>query len=147
MTRKYLSASADTRVTFVCADRSSQRKWDSLEAVREPIVTVDNPFHALQLLADQGSRYGWEVSRVIIDQDVAELGFLEFLAQVPHTFRGDILFLATPRRAFLSAVGRQDDRVLYALTAPDVDFYLSTTLLSASAPQEKLTATQLSVAC
>lgn len=142
--RNSSSSFRDIRVTFICSDVNSDHEWQSIERAKEPLVRVENPFHALQLLADQGARYGWEVSRVIIDQDIAELGFLEFLARLPHGFRGDVLFIANERRAFLSAVGRHDDRVLYALTTSDLSFYLETTLFE---PQAAAAVRQFELAC
>lgn len=121
---------AETRVTFVCSDSTARIQWHDIDAPQEPLVRLGNPFQALRMLGDGGARYGWEISRVIIDQDVEELGFLEFLSRLPKHFRGDVLFLANDRRAFLSAMGRHDDRVLYALTREDVDFYISTMLAS-----------------
>lgn len=150
MQKRFIPAQADTRVTFVCSDRTSRFEWTEIDNAAEPIVAVDNLFHALQLLGGEGADYGWEVSRVIVDQDVAELGFLEFLSHVPHSFRGDILFIANSRRAFLSAVGRQEGRVLYALTPADLDFYLATMLIgsgSTSSMAFNAPPNALSVAC
>jgi hypothetical protein len=65
-----------------------------------------------------------EVVRVILDQSVDADRFLDFLSRIPAGFRGDILFIASEDRGFLSAVGRRDERVIYRLGREDVLFYL-----------------------
>jgi hypothetical protein len=65
-----------------------------------------------------------EVVRVIMDQSVDADRFLDFLASIPAGFRGDILFIASEDHGYLSAVGRQDERVIYRLGREDMLFYL-----------------------
>lgn len=143
MKRRFLQKT-DVRVSFICCDRSARRDW-SFDRSSEPLVALDDPLQAIELLAHAPDEYGWDVSRVIIDQQLGELEFLEFLAQVPQSFRGDILFIANGQRAFLSAVGRHADRILYALSCADVDFYLATTLSQQAGLRQRLA--PLRVAC
>lgn len=121
---------AEARVTFVCSDFTARMQWYDLEALNEPLGTPGNPFQALKLSSDGGAGYGWEISGVVIDHDVEELGILEFVSRLPRHFRGDVLFFANDRRAFLSVMGRFNERVLYALVRDEIDFYISTILAS-----------------
>lgn len=66
-----------------------------------------------------------EVVRIVFDQSIDAEGWLEFLSDLPSGTRGDILFIAASGKAFLSAVGRGDERVIYKLMDADLGFYLS----------------------
>jgi hypothetical protein len=65
-----------------------------------------------------------EVVRVIFDQSIDAERYLDFLATIPAGFRGDLLLISGEDRAYLSAVGRQDERVIYRLCREDLRFYL-----------------------
>ncbi len=73
-----------------------------------------------------------DVERVIIDRCASADEYLQFLASLPHEIAGDVMLVQQDGAAFLSSVGRGGDRVLYALAAGDVDFYLKTHGLAAN---------------
>ncbi len=73
-----------------------------------------------------------DVERIILDRSASANDFLQLLASIPALI-ADILLLGPHGGGFLSAAGRGGDRVLYALSADDVDFYLQTHELSAQA--------------
>ena len=98
--------------------------WSTMAASDSRVITV----HNLNLLKDSlylaQSFIDIEVVRVIFDQSIDAEEWLEFLTATPVGFRGDVLFVSTEEKAFLSAVGRTDERVMYKLEGPDIHFYL-----------------------
>lgn len=69
---------------------------------------------------------GLDVERIIVDRAGSDGDFLDLLATVPGEFCGDIAYIRDDGSGFLSASGRGGDRVLYALNAHDIRFYLET---------------------
>lgn len=69
---------------------------------------------------------GLDIERVIIDRAGCSNDFLKLLAGVPSEFAGDMLLINDDGAGFLSATGRGGDRVVYALSADDMRFYLET---------------------
>ena len=67
-----------------------------------------------------------DVERIILDRSATTDEFLDLLAALPQHIAGDVMLVRDDGRAFLSAVGRGGDRVLYALAACDVAFYFQT---------------------
>jgi len=114
------------RITLVSrADCSPNRSWDT---------TLDAPnrviFLRLAVLHDALGRGVAEleedVERVILDHSATAVDFLELLTNLPPEFTGDALLIRDDDTGFLSSTGRGGDRVLYALSACDTDFYLDT---------------------
>jgi hypothetical protein len=66
--------------------------------------------------------------------------FLDLLAALPDEFSGDVLLVRDDGTGVLSASGRGGNRVLYALMAHDVRFYLETHELVLSRVALELTA-------
>jgi hypothetical protein len=69
---------------------------------------------------------GEDIERVIIDRTATAAEFLELLANLSDKFAGDVIFIRDGDIAYVSAIGRNGGRVLYALRAEDVRFYLET---------------------
>ncbi|HYC60972.1 MAG TPA: hypothetical protein VEK79_15525 [Thermoanaerobaculia bacterium] len=67
---------------------------------------------------------GLDIERVIVDRAGSAEDFLDLLASMPAELAADIMFIRDDGSGFLSATGRGGDRVLYALAAQDVRFYL-----------------------
>lgn len=67
-----------------------------------------------------------DIERVIVDRAGSAEEFLDLLTAIPNEFTGDVLLIRDDGTGFLSATGRGGDRVLYALVARDVRFYLET---------------------
>ena len=69
---------------------------------------------------------GLDVERIIVDRSGDADEFLDLIATAPPEFNGDMLLIREDGGGFLSATGRGGDRVLYALGAYDIRFYLET---------------------
>jgi hypothetical protein len=74
----------------------------------------------------EGRSVAEDIERVIIDRTATDGDFLELLAHLSDAFAGDIVFIRDGDHAYVSAVGRGGGRVLYALRALDLRFYLET---------------------
>jgi hypothetical protein len=71
--------------------------------------------------------FGEDIERVIVDRTATDGDFLELLAHLSDNFAGDVIFIRDGDNAYVSAVGRGGGgRVLYALRAADLRFYLET---------------------
>jgi hypothetical protein len=67
-----------------------------------------------------------DVERIIVDRCATADEYLHLLASLPEVVAGDVMLLRNDGGAFLSSAGRGGDRVMYALSAADVDFYFQT---------------------
>ena len=76
---------------------------------------------------------GEDIERVIIDRTATAAEFLELLAHLSDQFVGDVIFIRDGETAYMSAIGRNGGRVLYAMRDDDLRFYLETHGLIASA--------------
>lgn len=65
-----------------------------------------------------------DIERVVLDRAGSADEFLDLLAALPEEFNGDVLMIGEDGSAFLSAMGRGGDRILYSLASRDVRFYL-----------------------
>ena len=70
---------------------------------------------------------------MIIDRTATAAEFLELLAHLSDQFVGDVIFIRDGETAYMSAIGRNGGRVLYAMRDDDLRFYLETHGLIASA--------------
>jgi hypothetical protein len=69
---------------------------------------------------------GDDIERVILDRTADDAELLQMLAHLSESFAGDVLFIRERKTSYLSAVGRNAGRTLYALCPDDVRFYLET---------------------
>jgi hypothetical protein len=83
---------------------------------------------------------GLDIERVIVDRAGAPEDFLNLMAGVPAEFAGDMVLIKDDGAGFLSATGRGGDRVVYALSASDIRFYLETHELVTGRAALRLTA-------
>lgn len=72
-----------------------------------------------------------DVERIILDSGAAA-DYLALLSTLPVQFAGDALLIQADDTGFLSAMSRGGGRVLYALRAADIHFYLAMHELIAS---------------
>ncbi|HYR30179.1 MAG TPA: hypothetical protein VEU30_17060 [Thermoanaerobaculia bacterium] len=103
---------ADERLTLVVT-REGHPAW--------------NPAHVLcvdSLPRMHATLGALDVERIILDNTVSAEEYLFLLAKLPHEVAGDVVLLTESGGAFISATGRGGDRVMYALAAHDVGFYL-----------------------
>jgi hypothetical protein len=117
------------RITLLARNaKAPARAWN---------VSGNAPNHLI--LVDAFSKLPWaldnvrqDVDRVVIDGTASAIEYLEFLATLPHTFIGDVLYMRANGNSFLSSTGRGGDRVIYSLAPSDLEFYLETNLLLAA---------------
>jgi len=108
------------KATLVYRSGNSMFDWTSAPSGQK-IIDVAN----YQLLCGAMSgvdEFGKEIEQVIFDRSVNAVELLEFLANLPVSFRGDVLAI-TGDTAYLSSVLRGDGRILYNLRKTDVEFY------------------------
>ena len=67
-----------------------------------------------------------DIERVILDRTADDAELLQLLSHLTESFAGDVLFIREHKTSYLSSVGRQAGRMLYALRPDDVRFYLET---------------------
>jgi CheY-like chemotaxis protein len=113
------------RITLVsCSLNASSRTWAFNREGMSRLIHVPD-FRLLGAALDAGISEGErDIERVIVDETADPGEFLELLSGLPSAFRGDVLYLQSGGKVFLSATGRSDERVLYSLKTLDLDFYL-----------------------
>lgn len=104
------------------------REWPDVDAgsARPGTMVVDSLDAARFAIRTQALEMSLDIGRVVVDRAASPIECLSFLAFLPHEFGADVLLIVDDREAFLSAIGRGGDRVLYALSPSDVAFYLAT---------------------
>ena len=114
-------------VTLVVRPTAEEgRNWNLSSYSPSRIIFVD-AFTVLQVALDrEWHERARDVERIVIDGAGGPLHYLELLSNLSSEFVGDVLFVRADGSAFLSAMGRGGDRVLYSLRAEDVSFYLET---------------------
>ena len=127
------------RVTIVARD-TAKPSMDWSPSGRFGLTFVPSMRALRFALAAAVSEVGLDVARAIVDRAGDGDEFLDLLATLPAEFHGDVLLVREDGRGILSAMARGGDRVLYALTAHDVRFYLETHALVASRVAMELSA-------
>ncbi len=113
------------RITLALRGVGQACHWNASRSAPSRIIVLDR-YNVLRNALLNGIRdLGADVERVILDRWPDPCDYLDLLACLPAEFAGDVLLIRTDGTAFLSALGRGGDRVLYALSTPDVGFYLS----------------------
>ena len=97
-----------------------------------------NTFQQVESAVAQGNFAFCPLERVIIQACLRSDQMLSFVSSLPKGFKGDVLFLERPDRAFLSAAADDDARVLYQLRADDVTVTRSAAASSTSQPAERM---------
>jgi len=123
----------DRRIMLVNRSTSApERPWlASREAPRRLIFV--NSFGMIPYAIRRGMEdLGKDIEGVVIDGTATASEYLHLLALLPAGFTGDVVFIESDV-AFVSASGRCGDRVLYALSPDDLQFYLQTKMLTAAA--------------
>jgi hypothetical protein len=113
------------RFTLICTGTPyPDREWNTRAHAPTRLIVIQN-IDVLALALENGVAER-DVERVVVDRAAPATRFLEMLAALPADFAGDVLFIRHDERAFLSATGHGGNRVIYALSAADLDFYLRT---------------------
>ena len=115
------------RITLITRTaRSPQRGWDTSPNASNRLIFL-RAFTVLRYALARGvAEMEQDVERVILDHSSTAADFLDLLTSLPAEFTGDVLLIRDDDSGFLSATGRGGDRVLYALSTSDIEFYLET---------------------
>ncbi len=120
--------SADPRrITLVTAGKDlPERGWEySREGSSRPVFVDTLSVLRWAVSSRVGLSY-LDLERVIIDRAASPADYLDILSSLAPDFCGDVLYVGDGDSGYLSARGRGGDRVLYAMSAEDVRFYLET---------------------
>lgn len=114
----------DTRRITLVSRRpdAPPRAWDLSAEAANRIILVD-VFSLLKYALDHVSQ---DVDRVLVDGAATAAEFLDLLITLPSDFLGDVMLIRDDDSCFLSSAGRGGGRLLYAMTAVDLKFYLET---------------------
>ena len=120
----------ERRITLItCGKRGAERSWRSSEDATSRVVFLDS-LRLLRSTIESPLIYSdSDVERIVLDSCCSEAEYLSLLAALPNQFTGDILMIRSDSSGFLSATGRGGDRILYALSPEDTEFYLETVRL------------------
>lgn len=109
------------RVTLVIRGSGTQpRRWDTSAAATNRVLFV-KVLSMLSFVLDHQSE---DVDRLVLDGAFTAEEFLVLLSSLPRDFLGDVLLVRDGNNSFLSTAGRADGRLLYSMTASDIQFYL-----------------------
>jgi len=115
------------RITLVHRSPSlTSRDWDGTSSAPTRIIFVRAVSMLEFALKHAMSELERDVERVVIDRGATAGECLELLARLPQQFQGDVVIIRGDGSGFLSATARGDGRVLYPLSADDIEFYLIT---------------------
>jgi hypothetical protein len=125
------------RITVIARGPGTpQRAWDSTSSAPSRLLFLE-AMPILRHVIDTGvPEMNLDIERVVIDHASTAAEYLELLAALPVEFNADVVLIRDDTGGFLSASARGGNRVLYALSALDVQFYLEThALMSTTAAQ------------
>ena len=115
------------RITLITRNAASPaRNWNTNSDGASRIIML-SAYTVLRHALQSGLRdLAEDIDRVIVDRSNTAGQYLDLLASLPPEFMGDALLIRYDDSAFLSALGRGGDRVIYALSPQDLHFYLQT---------------------
>ena len=122
---------SERRITLVTRpnNRHAERAWNFDGDAQSRVIVVGS-FTVLRYALEQSmSEMAHDVERLVVDRTATPAQYLELLASLPDEFVGDVLYIRDDESAFLSATGRGAGRMIYALSAHDLSFYLATHVL------------------
>lgn len=115
------------RITLILrTDVSPERGWNDTSDSSSRLIFVKGLAVLQYALSTAVTELDRDVQRVILDHSVTDAQFLDLLATLPSAFHGDVVMVRPNDSGFLSAAGRGGDRVLYALSDHDLQFYFAT---------------------
>ena len=125
------------RITLIARGPATpDRSWDATPEAPSRLLFIE-AMSVLRQAIDSGiPEMNLDVERVLLDRAATPVEYLDLLAALPQEFTGDVVLIREDESGFLSATARGGNRVLYALTASDIRFYLEThALVTAAATQ------------
>jgi hypothetical protein len=115
------------RITLVHRSAAiASRDWDGTSHAPTRIIFVRAVSMLEYALRHALSELERDVERVVIDRGATAAESIDLLARLPQQFHGDVLIIRQDGSGYLSATARGDGRVLYPLSADDIEFYLIT---------------------
>ncbi len=115
------------RITLVNRNPAlTSRDWDCSPDASTRIIYVRAAAMLEYALKNAVTELDRDVERVVIDRSATAGDCLELLARLPQQYHGDVLIVRQDGSGYLSASARGDGRVLYPLSADDIEFYLLT---------------------
>ena len=118
------------RITLISRDPNRpDRDWDNSLHSPNRLILLDSFTVLRYAISSHLVDLDIDVERVILDRATSPADYLTLLSALPQTFTGDVLLIRDDDSGFLSALGRGGDRVLYAMSAHDLRFYLETNAL------------------
>ena len=122
------------RITLLTRKSGSERNWNHSNEAGSKIVFLDSLAMLRSTIKSPMVGNDADVERIVLDRCATDSEYLSLLAELPQEFNGDVLMIRAGGASegaanFLSATGRGGDRILYALTDEDVEFYLETVRL------------------
>lgn len=122
------------RITLIARGTATpDRPWDVSTTAPSRLLFIE-AMPVLRQAIDSGiPEMNLDVERVVLDRAASPVEYLDLLASLPQEFSGDVVLIRDDESGFLSANARGGNRVLYALTATDVRFYLETHALMSQA--------------
>ena len=113
------------RVTLIArAEATPDRDWDLSVGSPTKVCLVDGSATLTTLLRPLVTELELDVERVVVDGGGSATEFLSLLTALPQECPADVLWIGCDGSGFLSAAARGGDRVIYALSASDIRFYL-----------------------
>lgn len=113
------------RITLISRNPTRpDRDWDNSLSSASRLILLDSFTVLRYAISSHMVELDVDVERVILDRSASPADYLTLLAALPQSFTGDVLLIRDDESGFLSSLGRGGDRVLYALTANDLRFYL-----------------------
>lgn len=117
--------SRDGRITLIAHEPAKpDLDWNYAARGRMSVTFLESVVSLRYALTAAVSDIGLDVGRAIVDRAGAAEEFLDLLAALPAEFTGDVLLIRDDGSGILSASARGGDRIVYALMAGDVRFYL-----------------------
>lgn len=115
------------RITLISRHQKlRERSWNRRAEATTRVILLDSFAVLRDAMTNSLSKLDADVERVVLDRSSSASDYLALLAEMPRDFNGDVLMIRDDETGFLSAMGRGGDRILYALSAEDVGFYLET---------------------
>jgi hypothetical protein len=115
----------EERITLITRNASQPDvDWNYQRARTQRVAFLDSMASLEFVLGAALNDVGLDVERIIVDRAAEADQYLDLLASTPDEFAGDVVLIRQDGSGFLSATGRGGNRVLYAMSAKDVRFYL-----------------------
>ena len=113
------------RITLIAHEATKlDLDWNYAARGRMSVTFLETVASLRYALTAAVSEVGLDVGRAIVDRAGTAEEFLDLLASLPGEFTGDVLLIRDDGSGILSASARGGDRVMYALMAEDIRFYL-----------------------